>query len=116
MKACLDPSVPVLTPALEARVLIGLGLAASAAFILSSGGSVEDVLGTETVEGVDGTILEGIVGAGAALLGGMREAMSDGGAEEVVEEAGVASFEVSMFFTFLRQAFTAFLEALGIFL
>ena len=116
MKACLDPSIPVLTPALETRVLIGLGLAASAAFILSSGGSVEDVLGTETVEGVDGTILEGIVGAGAALIGGMREVMGESGAEEVVEEAGVAGFEVSMFFNFLRQAFTAFLEALGVFL
>ena len=91
-------------------------LTSSAAFILSSGGSVEDVLGTETIEGVDGTILEGIVGAGAALLGGMSEAISDGGVEEVVEEAGLAGFEVSMFFNFLRQAFTVFLEALGIFL
>lgn len=49
------------------------------------------------------------------LLRGMREAMSDGGAEEVVEGAGVG-FDVSLFFTFLRPSIYCLFRGIGIFL
>ncbi len=103
MTSCLDPSVAVLSPALESRVLTGVALAAGASLLfggsLGVGGGGVGLSGIEGVEGLadmadgmtdldsilseDGSLgaLNAIVGGLAGLANGMqvRDAFFGGG-------------------------------------
>lgn len=103
MKACLDPKVAVLSPALESRVLTGFALASVASVVIGTvtGGDVStDMMSTELFEGIDGaTIVDGIMGGAAALFGGLGE--SDVG--DVVEEEFIAAGGLAYFSNFFAQ-------------
>jgi len=87
MKACLDPSVPVLSPALETRVLVGFALAASVGYFVSTG----DFLSTEIIDGLDDavmsdTLVDVILGGAAAVFGGLNKLQVDADIGAEVEE------------------------------
>jgi len=90
MKACLDPRVPVLSPALEGRVLTGLALASVSAVFLSMAEVPTDMVSTEFFEGIDGTLLDGIIGGAAALFGSIGETDIAEAEEELVAGGSVA--------------------------
>ena len=96
MKACLDPKVAVLSPALESRVLTGLALASVASVVIGSvtGGDISpDMLSTEFFEGLDGsTVVDGILGGAAALFGGLGESEVGEIEEELVGFAYMSNF------------------------
>lgn len=116
MKACLDPNIPVLSPALEIRVLTGFALAAIAGYLVSTGNAPEGLNPTELLEGADDTIitdtvLDGIIGGAAALFGGMNALENE--VETAAEiENGIAATGLSTVMNSLRQAIIAFFEAL----
>lgn len=116
MKACLDPNIPVLSPALETRVLTGFALAAIVGYFISTGNTPEGLNPTELLEGVDDTVitetvLDGIIGGAAALFGGMKSLENE--VETAAEiENGLASGGLNAILNSLRQAIIAFFEAL----
>jgi len=117
MKACLDPNIPVLSPALETRVLTGFALAAIAGYIASTGNAPEGLNPTELLEGLDDTaiadtILDGIIGGAAALFGGMKSLENDVETAAEIESGIAAGGGLSVVLNTLRQALIAFLEAL----
>ena len=87
MQACLDPRVPVLSPALEGRVLTGFALASISAVFLTTIGEVPttDMVSTGIFDGIDGTLLDGIVGGAAAFFGGIGESADISEAEGILE-------------------------------
>jgi hypothetical protein len=116
MKACLDPTIPVLSPALEIRVLTGFALAAIAGYLISTGNSPEGLNPTQLLEGLDDTIisdtvLDGIIGGAAALFGGMKSLENEVEAATEIEN-GLAGVGLSTILNSLRQAIIAFFEAL----
>jgi ubiquinol oxidase len=122
MKACLDPSIPVLSPALEARVLTGFALAASVGYFMSTGELLSDVdLAASTAElldAADDTVLtdsplwDGIVGGAAALFGGLKGEAVESAAETASEIEEIALVPVLL--NYFRQGLAFFLEVLGL--
>ena len=64
MTSCLDPSVAVLSPALESRVLTGVALAAGASLLFGGSLGVGGGVGLNGIEGVEGL---------ADMAGGMTD-------------------------------------------
>jgi len=116
MKACLDPNIPVLSPALETRVLTGFALAAIVGYVISTGISPEGLNPSEIIEGLDDTvvsdtILDGILGGAAALFGGSKLTQNE--VETAVEiENELAGVSMAAIINYLRQALISFFEAL----
>mmetsp|Transcript_12139 Transcript_12139/g.18200 ORF Transcript_12139/g.18200 Transcript_12139/m.18200 type:complete len:520 (-) Transcript_12139:123-1682(-) len=90
MKACLDPRVPVLSPALEGRVLTSFALASLAAVFLTMAEVPTDMVSTEFFEGIDGTLLDGVIGGAAALFGDIGDTGITEAEEELVTGGSVA--------------------------
>lgn len=123
MKACLDPTIPVLSPALETRILTGFALAASVGYFISTG-EIPDDLGstaTELLEGADDTmitdtIVDGILGGVAGLFGGLGALQGEAetaveAASEIEELASSGNLFVPLLNN-LRQGLLFILEAL----
>lgn len=90
MKACLDPSVPVLSPALETRLLTGFALAATVGYFIATGDIQDGLSSTEVLENADDAIIsdtvgfvDSILGGATALFGGLNGLSS----KEVLENA-----------------------------
>lgn len=107
MKSCLDPKEPVLSPALESRVLTGVALASSVGYLLgsavdwtqmadfmesaSSGTDLDNVL-TESATR-SSPILDGIIGGIASFANGLQEMAGDGAELDVDEDAAGSLLE-----------------------
>ena len=94
MKACLDPSIPLLSPSLENRFLTGLALTATVGYFVSSGG-LEGIGSSEFVDGamVD-PIVDSVLAGAAAVFGGsnMMEEATDMAEVEGLAQAGALGF------------------------
>jgi hypothetical protein len=121
MKACLDPSIPVLSPALETRVLTGFALVATVGYFMATGDIQDDGFSVELLEGTDDavatdTIVDGILAGAAALFGGLKAVEADKetleGAAEIEELTSTLSLPALM--AGIRQSVTYLLEALGL--
>jgi len=76
MKSCLDPTVAVLSPSLEKKVLLAAAFAATAGYVLGTGlNSIEDISNIAAVDDVelaDAALFDGALGGLAAFFNGLR--------------------------------------------
>lgn len=69
MKACLDPSIPLLSPSLENRALTGLALTAVVGYFLSTGG-LEGLGTSEIIDGaLENPIVDSVLAGASAAFG-----------------------------------------------
>lgn len=94
MKACLDPSVPLLSPSLENRFLTGLALTATVGYFVSSGG-LEGVSSSEVVDGamID-PLVDSVLAGAAAMIGGasVAEEATDAAEFEGLVQSGALGY------------------------
>ena len=119
MKACLDPSIPVLSPALETRVLTGFALVATVGYFIATGDIQDEGFSLELFEGTDdviGTdaIVDKIITGAAALVGGLKAVEADKetleGAAEIEELTSTVGLHALM--ASIRKGLVYLLEAL----
>ncbi len=113
MKACLDPDIPVLSPALETRVLTGFALAAAVGYFIATGDMQEEIVSTEIYENVANDA--GILGGAASLFGGLKAMQGEmETAAETASEIESAPFLIGPLINNLRLGIQFFLEAIGL--
>jgi hypothetical protein len=124
MKACLDPSVPVLSPALETRLLTGFALAATVGYFIATGDIQDGLSSTEVLENADDAIIsdtvgfvDSILGGATALFGGLNAIQGEAEtaaetATEIEELASTGSLFVPLSNS-VKEGLLIFFEALG---
>eukprot|EP00559_Dactyliosolen_fragilissimus_P002017 CAMPEP_0184868694 /NCGR_PEP_ID=MMETSP0580-20130426/31408_1 /TAXON_ID=1118495 /ORGANISM="Dactyliosolen fragilissimus" /LENGTH=255 /DNA_ID=CAMNT_0027369749 /DNA_START=869 /DNA_END=1636 /DNA_ORIENTATION=+ len=122
MKACQDPMVPVISPSLENRVLVGASVAVAIGYLLGSGEFTELLSLSDTFEiseVVDGTedavlsnnILDTILGGAAGMLSGLKNVDKEINASELLD---VSESTSTTLLSILKKNMITILKALGI--